>query len=116
MRAAEAPERSALIPGGFGEPALVRPRLGQRSFRIAVLDTYERRCAITSERTLPVLEAAHIRDYADVQQHSINNGILFRSDIHKLFDGGYVTVTRLLTSNRYSGTTILECLVLSRVQ
>ena len=58
-----------------------------------VRDTYERRCAITSERTLPVLEAAHIRDYADVQQHSINNSILFRADIHKLFDSGYVTVT-----------------------
>jgi putative restriction endonuclease len=71
----------------------VRPRLGQRSFRIAVLDTYERRCAITDERTLPVLEAAHIRDYRDVQEHTLSNGVLFRADIHKLFDSGYVTVT-----------------------
>jgi putative restriction endonuclease len=81
------------IPGGYGAPTLMKPRLGQRSFRIAVLDTYDRRCAVTNERTLPVLEAAHIRDFADVQQHSINNGLLLRADIHKLFDGGYVTVT-----------------------
>jgi putative restriction endonuclease len=86
-------ESSVLIPGGYGGPTLVRPRLGQRSFRIAVLDSYARRCAVTSERTLPVLEAAHIREFADVQTHSIPNGLLLRSDLHKLFDKGYVTVT-----------------------
>jgi putative restriction endonuclease len=81
------------IAAGFGLPAVVRPRLGQRSFRIAVLDAYERRCTVTNERTLPALEAAHIRDYADVQLHSLSNGLLLRSDIHNLFDAGYVTVT-----------------------
>jgi putative restriction endonuclease len=81
------------LPGGYGEPALLRPRLGQRSFRIAVLDSYGRRCAVTNERTLPALEAAHIRDYAEVGEHALNNGLLFRADIHKLFDSGYVTVT-----------------------
>ncbi|HXI13800.1 MAG TPA: HNH endonuclease [Thermoanaerobaculia bacterium] len=77
----------------YGSPAIIYPRLGQRSFRVAVLDSYGRRCAVTSERTLPALEAAHIRDYHDLPSHSINNGILFRADIHKLFDAGYVTVT-----------------------
>jgi putative restriction endonuclease len=72
---------------------LVRPRYGQKSFRIAILDVYGRRCSVTSERTLPALEAAHIRDYRDVQTHTLSNGILFRADIHKLFDSGYVTVT-----------------------
>lgn len=81
------------MPAGYGNPVAVRARLGQRSFRVAILDTYERRCAITNEKTLPALEAAHIRDYSAVQEHSINNGILFRADIHKLFDTGYVTVT-----------------------
>lgn len=83
----------APLPSGYGAPAPVRPRLGQRSFRIVVLDSYGRRCAVTNERTLPALEAAHIRDYRDVQVHTLNNGILFRADIHKLFDSGYVTVT-----------------------
>ena len=48
---------------------------------------------MTGERTLPALEAAHIREYGDLPSHLINNGILFRADIHKLFDAGYVTVT-----------------------
>lgn len=83
----------APLPSGYGQPMLLRPRLGQRSFRVAVLDAYGRRCSVTSERTLPALEAAHIREYHDVQAHSLSNGILLRADIHKLFDSGYVTVT-----------------------
>lgn len=43
---------------------------------VTVLDSYGRRCAITNEKTLPVLEAAHIRDYHELAVHSINNGIL----------------------------------------
>lgn len=82
-----------LLPGGYGEPRLIRPRLGQRSFRVAILDSYGRRCAVTNERALPALEAAHIREYSDTPEHSIPNGILLRADIHNLFDTGYVTVT-----------------------
>ncbi|MCA1732305.1 MAG: HNH endonuclease, partial [Acidobacteria bacterium] len=99
----ESAEDSWALPGGYGAPALIRPRLGQKSFRVAVLDSYQRRCAVTGERTLPVLEAAHIREFSDVQVHSINNGILLRADIHKLFDAGYVTVTpehRFLVSRK----------------
>ena len=51
------------------------------------------RCAITRERTLPALEAAHIRPYADGGEHAASNGILMRRDVHSLFDAGYVTVT-----------------------
>lgn len=71
----------------------MRPRLGQGSFRILVTDAYERRCAVTAERVLPVLEAAHIRPYARGGEHRIENGLLLRSDLHTLFDRGYVTVT-----------------------
>jgi putative restriction endonuclease len=77
----------------FGEPQLIRPRLGQGAFRVLVTDTYNRRCAITHERTLPALEAAHIRPYGDGGEHEARNGLLFRRDIHSLFDAGYVTVT-----------------------
>ena len=55
-----------------------------------VTDAYERRCAITGERTLPVLEAAHAT-------HDIRNGILMRSDVHRLYDLGLVTVESDLT-------------------
>jgi len=77
----------------FGEPQLIRPRLGQGAFRVLVTDTYNRRCAITQERTLPALEAAHIRPYGEGGEHEARNGLLLRRDIHSLFDTGYVTVT-----------------------
>ena len=77
----------------FGEPTLVLPRLGQGSFRVVVTDAYARRCAVTKERTLPVLDAAHIRPYADGGEHRIDNGLLLRRDLHTLFDLGYLTVT-----------------------
>jgi len=76
----------------LGAPMLVLPRLGQGTFRIAVTDAYQRRCAVTEERTLPVLEAAHIRPYSRDGAHEVSNGLLLRTDLHKLFDRGYVTV------------------------
>jgi putative restriction endonuclease len=48
----------------FGAEYLTRGRLGQGAFRVLVTDAYERRCAVTGEKTLPVLEAAHIKPYA----------------------------------------------------
>ena len=77
----------------YGEPQLIRPRLGQGTFRVLVTDIYKRRCAVTRERTLPALEAAHIRPYGDGGEHEPWNGLLLRRDIHSLFDAGYVTVT-----------------------
>jgi putative restriction endonuclease len=77
----------------FGEPTLIRPRLGQGAFRVTVTDAYQRRCAVTGERTLPALDAAHIRPYAEGGEHSVSNGLLLRRDVHCLFDLGYVTVT-----------------------
>lgn len=77
----------------FGEPRLIKPRLGQGAFRTLVTDIYRRRCAVTRERVLPALEAAHIRPYSDGGVHEATNGILLRRDIHSLFDAGYVTVT-----------------------
>jgi putative restriction endonuclease len=83
---------AAIASNGFGKPQIVLPRLGQGLFRVLLTDAYERRCAISGERTLPVLEAAHITPYAVVQRHEIWNGLLMRSDLHRLFDGGYMTV------------------------
>lgn len=54
---------------------------------------YQRLCAVTGEKTLPVLEAAHIKPFASRGPHRVSNAILLRSDLHKLFDLGYVTVT-----------------------
>jgi putative restriction endonuclease len=40
-----------------------------------------------------VLVAAHIRSYAEGGDHRVDNGLLLRSDLHTLFDRGYITVT-----------------------
>jgi len=80
-------------PPRYGRPTMVLPRLGQGTFRVLVTDAYERRCAATGERTLPVLQAAHIQPYAAGGPHRVENGLLLRSDLHTLFDRGYVTVT-----------------------
>ena len=77
----------------FGAEYLTRARLGQGAFRVLVTEAYARRCAITGERTLPVLEAAHIKPYSVNGPHLVSNGLLLRSDLHILFDEGYLTVT-----------------------
>jgi putative restriction endonuclease len=99
------PATVAAIDGArYGEPTLVRPRLGQGTFRVIVTDAYERRCAFTGERTLPVLEAAHIKSYSLGGPHDPQNGLLLRSDLHTLFDQGYITVDaqqlKVVVSNR----------------
>jgi putative restriction endonuclease len=77
----------------WGEPVLVRTRLGQGAFRVAVTDAYGRARAATGEHSLPALEAAHIMPFNLDGPHTVNNGLLLRSDLHRLFDRGYVTVT-----------------------
>ena len=86
------PSRVAEVAARYGNEQTIRPRLGQGGFRIVVMDEYERRCAITGEKTLPVLEAAHIRPFSEEGPHDISNGIFLRSDLHTLFDGGYITI------------------------
>lgn len=81
----------------LGKPLIVVPRLGQGSFRVAVIDAYQKRCGITGERTLPALEAAHIKPFSIVKAHDVSNGLSLRSDIHRLYDQGYVSVRPDLT-------------------
>lgn len=102
--AGQGPALDSAIAARFGAPSLVAPRLGQGIFRAVVTEEYQRRCAVTGERTLPVLEAAHIKPYAAGGEHRIENGLLLRSDLHRLFDRGYLTVEpderRLLVSGQ----------------
>jgi HNH endonuclease len=75
-----------------GKPQLTLPRLGQASFRLAVLEAYGGACAVTTEHSLPVLDAAHIKPWRQGGGHEIPNGLPLRRDIHRLFDLGFVTV------------------------
>jgi putative restriction endonuclease len=83
-------------PIRYGSEYLTRARLGQGSFRVLVTDAYHRRCAVTNEKTLPALEAAHIKSYRQDGPHRISNGLLLRADVHRLFDDGYVTLDQKL--------------------
>lgn len=97
-RAAEAPAFVANEPTArYGEPVLMRPRLGQGSFRVVVTEAYQRKCAMTGESTLLALEAAHIVPYAEEGAHDVRNGLLLRADFHRLFDAGLVSVTPDMT-------------------
>lgn len=86
------PQRTEEEPR-YGTPVMVKHRLGQGSFRILVTDAYHRACAITEEHSLPALEAAHIKPFNESGPHAVKNGLLLRSDFHRLFDRGYITVT-----------------------
>lgn len=77
----------------YGAAVEVRPRLGQGLFSLAVRDAYHGACAVTREHSLPALEAAHILPYGLGGEHRVDNGLLLRSDLHRLYDRGYVTVT-----------------------
>lgn len=79
-----------------GQPVQVVPRLGQGGFRAVVLDAYQGTCAITGHRIRPTLQAAHIKPVAEGGEHRVDNGLLLRSDVHTLFDRGYLTVDNRL--------------------
>jgi putative restriction endonuclease len=86
-------ELPGAVPGDvFADPRLSPVRAGQAAFKALVLDAYGRRCAITGDKIVPVLQAAHIRPITDEGQNRIDKGLLLRSDVHTLFDRGYLGV------------------------
>ena len=86
LPSSQGPERDGLT----GKQAIIR--YGQKAFKAALLDAYGKACAVTRERS-PALDAAHIRPYALEHRYPLDNGLLLRADLHRLFDRGFVTVT-----------------------
>jgi putative restriction endonuclease len=87
----------------YGDPRLIRPRIGQGIFRVSITQAYSGACAMTGEHSLPALEASHIKPFGEGGPHEVPNGLLLRADLHRLFDKGYLTVTsdaRIEVSNR----------------
>jgi putative restriction endonuclease len=64
----------------------------QRIFKIELLDAYERKCAISGETTIQVLEACHIHPYQNLLSNHVQNGLLLRIDLHRLFDKGLIMI------------------------
>lgn len=81
------------VPGAvFGDSRLAPYRLGQRAFRAMVFGAYGRRCAVTGAKITPALQAAHIRPVRHQGENRLDNGLLLRSDVHTMYDQGYLGV------------------------
>ena len=55
---------------------------------------YHSKCAITGTCQKDVLDAAHIQPYLNEKSNHIQNGICLRSDIHRLFDNGLLSIDK----------------------
>ena len=86
------PDPTSIEDGRKKIERMVTLRQGQPAFRKALLDAYERRCAVTGCPIDDVLEAAHISPYLGEHTNHVTNGLLLRADIHTLFDRGLIKV------------------------
>ncbi|MBX3311055.1 MAG: HNH endonuclease [Cryobacterium sp.] len=83
----------------FGDARFMVPRLGQGAFKAVIARNYGNRCAITGDKVRPVLQAAHILPVAFGGIHRPDNGLLLRSDMHTLYDRGYIGIDPKLRLN-----------------
>lgn len=63
----------------------------QNAFRAALL-AFDECCVISKETTTEALEAAHIIPSKLCGAEVVENGIILRSDIHRLYDSGYFNI------------------------
>jgi uncharacterized protein YjbI with pentapeptide repeats len=68
------------------------PRPGQVEFRENLRKAYNNQCAISGCAIEEVLEAAHIIPWKGNHSHEVWNGLLLRSDIHKLVDAYLIAI------------------------
>lgn len=61
-------------------------------FRGRLLTRSGARCVITGPAVPEVLDAAHIRPVADLGGDHVDNGLLLRADLHRLFDAELLTI------------------------
>lgn len=69
-----------------------RAREDQSPFRHELMRAYEGRCTVTGCAVGKALEAAHIIPYTGPESQLVNNGVLLRADVHRLFDAGLMWI------------------------
>jgi hypothetical protein len=74
---------------GGRRSAQVRARVGKGVFRTALLQRYGLSCAITGPCPAEALEAAHLSPH---ETPDVEEGLLLRADIHRLFDAGQIAI------------------------
>jgi hypothetical protein len=67
-------------------------RRGQKKFRDKLNRHYGGACQISGFDFVELVEAAHIDPYSESGDDSLHNGLLLRSDLHTLFDLGYLGI------------------------
>ncbi len=72
----------------------VKQRKGQGQFKGKILKAYNNKCCITGETCPELLEAAHIQPYLTELSNHIQNGILLRVDLHRLYDNGLLFIDK----------------------
>ncbi len=70
----------------------VSQRKGQSEFKGKILKAYENKCCITGEACPELLEAAHLQSYLTESSNHIQNGVLLRVDLHRLYDSGLLFI------------------------
>lgn len=70
----------------------VSARRGQAKFRKGLLTSYAAKCCISGCDIEALLEAAHITPHKDDATDVLDNGLLLRSDLHTLFDIGWLRI------------------------
>ncbi|WP_051819090.1 HNH endonuclease [Streptomyces sp. NRRL S-1813] len=80
------------LPGGRRRTTAA-VRRGQNAFRNALVARYGLICAVTGSAPAEVLEAAHLRPFATTERHRVEEGLLLRADVHRLFDSGLLTIS-----------------------
>ncbi|SDE85141.1 MULTISPECIES: HNH endonuclease [Streptomyces] len=83
------------LPGGRRRTTAAARR-GQDAFRKALVRQYGMICAVTGPAPAEILEAAHLRPFADTERHRVEEGLLLRADIHRLFDNGLLAINPAL--------------------
>ncbi|WP_307823691.1 HNH endonuclease signature motif containing protein [Streptomyces sp. I5] len=48
---------------------------------------------MTGPAPAQVLEAAHLRPFATTERHRVEEGLLLRADLHRLFDSALLTIS-----------------------
>lgn len=69
---------------------LARPQQGE--FRRKILEAYNETCAVTGCSVVEALEAAHIQPFSENGSDKLENGLLLRGDLHRLFDAHLVAI------------------------
>lgn len=72
---------------------IIPERIGQGIFRTKVFKAYGEKCCISGVGTPELIEAAHIQPYINQESNHIQNGLLLRVDLHKLYDNGLLYIT-----------------------